>query len=71
MASYSIFCPCSVELLGEARVDGDVMPYFVEPWVHAADARARCRHCGEIVRIVGCKCAMCTRPAPTPAGGRQ
>jgi hypothetical protein len=62
MATYQIYCPCSVKELGPARVDG-LLAYFVEPWVHSKDKRAKCKHCGEIVRIVGCDCRRCSEKA--------
>lgn len=49
--TYQIYCPCSVERLGPATISGDFWPYFIWNWIFERDPRAKCRHCGEIVRI--------------------
>jgi hypothetical protein len=69
--TYEIYCPCRVDAIGPAKVDG-LLSYFVEPWIHAQDKRAGCKHCGEIVRVVGCDCQQCKRPLPAaPTDGKE
>ncbi len=58
MASFLFYCPCKVAEIGLAVAghgpNGDgIFPYFLWDWIRQRNKRARCRHCGEIVRMVG------------------
>lgn len=49
---YAVFCPCSVETKGLAWPDPDkVMHWFLWSWIHDKDDRAKCRHCGDILKV--------------------
>lgn len=50
MASFEIYCPCKVKEIGIVRVIGD-LPYFLWGWIHDKDPRAKCKYCGQIVKI--------------------
>ena len=52
MANYEIYCPCMVEKIGFGKVNGDIA-YLLWGWIKDKDERAKCKFCGEIVKIKG------------------
>jgi hypothetical protein len=64
--TYEIYCPCKVKELGCGTVTGDFWPFFIMNWIHEGHKRGRCKFCGELLRVKGCECQQCTRPAQEP-----
>ncbi|MEE8607886.1 MAG: hypothetical protein V3S55_09785, partial [Nitrospiraceae bacterium] len=58
MASFLFYCPCKVAEIGFAvaghgpKGDG-FFPYLLWTWIREKTKQAKCRHCGEIVKMVG------------------
>lgn len=51
MATVEIYCECKHNELGTTKVQGDFWPYVVFGWIHDKHPKAKCKHCGEILKV--------------------